>query len=126
MGIEYFNPYYMSLTKPHPILITANSSPYKVIKACIQAKMLSGRYRTERLCRHWSENRSGICLIDTCKGLKISEDLRHILADCPGLEHARRNLRTFTSKKCSNLPCEVVNLVTELTRPNHPLNVHFS
>ena len=49
--------------------------------------MLSGRYRTERLRRHWSQNRDGHCLLPTC--WETSEDLEHILVRCPAHRQAR-------------------------------------
>ena len=42
-SLEHFRPEYMSLSVPHPIWLTAMSSSYEVIKAKVQAKMLSGR-----------------------------------------------------------------------------------
>ena len=46
-SLSYFNPLYMSLTKPHPLFISCHNNSYEVCKAIIQAKMLSGRYRTD-------------------------------------------------------------------------------
>ena len=61
-SLKYFHPHYYSLSSPHPLWTTAGSSPYEVKKAVVQARMLSGRYRTEMLRRHWSENKEGHCL----------------------------------------------------------------
>ena len=124
-SLNYFNPNYMSLAKPHPLLLTASSSPYEVIKATVQAKMLSGRYRTERLCRYWSQNTGGFCLVHTCKNLGISEDLPHILSNCPGLDKIRKTLTIFTTTKSSGLPSEVKEFVRLYTMSHHPLFVHF-
>ena len=52
-SLKYFHPSYMSLTNPHPIWLHAGS-PYEVKKAVIAARMLSGRYRTDRMARFWS------------------------------------------------------------------------
>ena len=54
--LEYFQPAFYSLAKPHPIFTSAGPSPYEVEKSNVQARMLSGRYRTERLRRHWIQN----------------------------------------------------------------------
>ena len=62
-SLTYFRPDYMSLCKPHPLWRTAGSSPAKVTKATVQALLLSGRYRTEGLMKHWSSNKSGFCLL---------------------------------------------------------------
>ena len=59
--------------------------------------MLSGRYRTERLCRFWSKNKNGYCLAPSCQGLRIREDIEHILVSCQSLEHARNQLKAFTT-----------------------------
>ena len=115
----------MSLCKPHQLFLTASDSTYEVIKATIQAKMLSGRYRTEKLCRFWSQNRKGICLFECCRDLEIPEDLHHILSVCPALEEIRGKLHRFTNSKCSTLPSEVTKIVIGHTRPCDPLFVHF-
>ena len=86
-SLIYFKPSFYSLTKPHPVFTSAGSSPYEVEKSKVQARMLSGRYRTERLRRHWSQNRDGFCLLPTC--WKTSEDLEHILVRCPAHREAR-------------------------------------
>ena len=59
---KYFKPEFMSLTKANPIFLSAGASPYKVIKV----RFLSGRYRIEGLCRHWSNNPCGFCICPSC------------------------------------------------------------
>ena len=54
-SLRYFHPEYMSLCKPHSIWTSAKNNPYEVFKALVQATMLSGKYRTEKLCQHWSK-----------------------------------------------------------------------
>ena len=86
-SLEYFKPAYMSLSTPHPIWTTAGS-PFEVRKATISAKMLSGRYRTDRLMRHWSKsNPHGLCRLPGCSGEQGT--LHHILLSCPALAEAR-------------------------------------
>ena len=93
-SLEYFNPNYMSLTKPHPLFLAANS-PFEVKKAVVVARMLSGRYRTDRLVRHWSKtNPMGLCKLPGCAGDK-SGDLPHILLYCSALEDTRLHLSTL-------------------------------
>ena len=60
-SLRFFKPQYMSLTKPHPLFVTAGSSPDKSRMACIQAKMLSGRYRCESLVQYWVSSSNGLC-----------------------------------------------------------------
>ena len=93
-SLEYFDPNFMSLTKPHPLFLAANS-PFEVKKAVVVARMLSGRYRTDRLVRHWSNtNPAGLCKLPGCAGDKIG-DLQHILLYCSALEDTRLHLSTL-------------------------------
>ena len=77
----------MSLSQPHPIWTTAGSNPYEVSKAIQQARFLSGRYRTENLCRHWSANKQGLCLAPTCHNEE--ESVEHILINCSAYHQVR-------------------------------------
>ena len=77
-SLVYFKPEYMSLTKPHPIWSTAGSNPYEVSKAVQQARFLSGRYRSEYLSRHWTNNKEGYCLSPTCSNKVETFDVTHI------------------------------------------------
>ena len=95
-SLKYFNANFMSLKSPHPLWVSAGSSSDEVSKAIIQAQMLSGRYRTELLCSHWSGNSQGFCLTPQCKENHIVEDIEHILAWCSSLEPSRLKLVNFT------------------------------
>ena len=90
-SLKYFKPEYMSLIKPHPLWSTCGSNPYEIHKAVVQAKMLSGRYVTDKLARHWRENSSGLCSIPGCTGHNIGS-LEHILLVCPALSEARHRV----------------------------------
>ena len=120
-----FKPQYMSLVTPHPLWVTAGSSPYEVTKAEVQAKMLSGRYRTERMCRFWSANRFGYCLAPSCSGQCQNEDLLHILCHCPSLHQSRENLALFTVSYCATIPSEIQTIGLTYTNLQHPLFVQF-
>ena len=50
--LKYFHPAFMSLSAPHPMWSSARS-PFEVRKAVVVARMMSGRYRTDHLTRHW-------------------------------------------------------------------------
>ena len=63
LSSKYFKPEYMSLQKPHPIWTTCGKNSYEVAKAIIQAKFLSGRYRSESLICHFSRGNSPNCSI---------------------------------------------------------------
>ena len=50
-SLSYFKPGYMYLTTPHPLWTTAGASPSKIAMATVQARMISGKYPTQVLCR---------------------------------------------------------------------------
>ena len=86
-SLVYFKPSYMSLNKPHPLWWTAGSNPYEVAKAVIQSRMLSGRYRVNKLASHWSASGSIYCPAHCC--IQIPETLEHLLLHCPAYEELR-------------------------------------
>ena len=98
-SLKYFKPQYYSLRKPHMLWSTAGTNPYEVEKATVQARMLSGRYRCEKLRRHWSENRSGICELEPCQTEAIIGSLEHILLDCQGLSDCRTAVLSLWAEK---------------------------
>ena len=103
---------------PHPLWTTAGSSPSKIAMATIQAKMMSGRYRTERLCRHWSKNEDGFCLLSpSCS--KIIEDIPHILSTCTALTATREKLKDFTLQYSNSVPAITQLIITHCT-PSSP------
>ena len=58
----------------------------------IVAKMISGRYRSEDMCKHWSSsNKLGNCLAPTCCS-GVTGDLEHMLVACPALQEVRARL----------------------------------
>ena len=65
-SLEYFKPEFHSLVKPNPMFWTAAPNPYEVSKAIVQCRMPIGRYRTELLASHWSQNKHGYCLQMSC------------------------------------------------------------
>ena len=48
-SLSYFHPEFMSLLQPHPLYSTCGDNSFEVSKALVQARMLSGRYRTDKL-----------------------------------------------------------------------------
>ena len=93
-SLQYFKPQFYSLKTPHPIWTCAGNNPYEVEKASCQARMLSGRYRTCWLARHWSGDSSGSCLLPSCHLTPSPGTLTHILLECVDLAPARQ--RTFS------------------------------
>ena len=64
--------------------------------------MASGRYRSEMLCRHWSDNRTGYCAATTCH--LTPGTLEHLLAVCPALKFVRERLYQMWLEKSVMFP----------------------
>ena len=77
-SLLYFNPNYMSLSKPHPLWTSCSNNSYDVSRAVVQARILSGRYKTDRLTRY-------------------------LLLHCPSLSHTRQNMRNDFSPRTKSL-----------------------
>ena len=112
--LKYFKPQYYSLNTPHRIWTSAGSNPYEVEKAIIQARMLSGRYRCEKLRRHWSQNTLGHCELEPCLTLGIVGSLEHMLVDCVGLAESRAGVLSLWKKTVQNQP-HILNLLIRYT-----------
>ena len=104
LSLQYFQPNFLSLTSAHPLWTSLNGNPYQTEAAKIQAVFLSGRYRSERLCRFWSQNKDGFCLQESCNGQGIIEDINHIIITCDSLAETRRRLFKFTAMFVANKP----------------------
>ena len=122
-SLVFFKPNYMSLTTPHPMWTTAGCSPSKVAMASIQAQMISGRYRTEQLCSHWSNNKTGSCLLSPNCSSSV-EDLTHILSSCHALQPTRDKLKSFTLEYCQDVPT-IKELTLSLCTPSSPVFCQF-
>ena len=107
-SLAFFKPQFMSLSKSHPLWTTAGASPTKVVMATVQARFLSGRYRTQSLCRHWSGT-SGTC--ELSPDCDTPEDIPHILQHCKSLNQTREKLMVFTRSYCASHPV-ITGLVT--------------
>ena len=71
-------------------------------KSLVVAKMISGRYRTEMLCRFWSSNTEGYCEAATCD--RVQGDLEHLLVNCPALVDVRVKLFNLWLRKSADIP----------------------
>ena len=87
----------MSLTRPHPIWTTCGSNPFESHKASIASRMLSGRYLTDKLQRHWTMNKTGVCLLPTCSP-PAEGSLEHILLHCPAVSETCAKILKLCSK----------------------------
>ena len=70
--------------------------------ATIKARLLSGRYRTESLCSHWSTNSMDLCKMST--SCQVKEDIPHISQYCSALKDTREKLTMFTINYCNSHP----------------------
>ena len=122
-SLTFFKPHYLSLTKPHPMISSAGLSPAKVSMATVQMRLISGRYRTNHLTRHWSKSRSPICsLSPDCNEI---EDVRHFLQTCPALMTVWLRLDDYVISFCeatTDLPAEACNLLKQFCNPR---NLYF-
>ena len=74
-------------------------------------KMLSGRYRTEKLMRYWSTNKNGHCILGPpC--FCTTETISHILITCPVLENKRTALKSDWIRRESE--CPLGNLIKDV------------
>ena len=53
-------------------------------------QLLSGRYRTEALTKHWSANKSGYCQSSTC--YSVVETVEHVLIHCRAYNDFKKQL----------------------------------
>ena len=119
-SLTFFKPRFMSLTSPHPLWSSAGSSPSRIAMATVQAQMISGRYRSESLCRHWSRNKMGFCLLSN-NHQEVLEDVTHILKDCDALHDTRMKLLSYTRSYCQGIPTYIADLILsflDFTSPN--------
>ena len=106
----YIKPEFMSLTLPHPIWTTCGANPFESHKAVTTSRMLSGRYLTDRLQRHWTTNKAGYCLLPTCNP-ESQGSLEHLLLHCPALH----SVRTRMYNLCHKVSTESEELSTIIT-----------
>ena len=91
-SLKYFKPKFMSLNKPHPMYACAVTT-YQVNKIVTVSRLLSGRFRTGSLPRHFYPDKvSGIC--ELCN--QELEDIPHIiLPKCPELKRKAQELLIY-------------------------------
>ena len=111
-SLQYVRPNFLSLNQPHPLFASLNGNAFESRAATVQALLLCGRYRTEKLRHHWSENKHGICQIQQYYDLKLVETQQHFLLCCPGLSDERRRLYEIISLYANDKPV-LKSLLTE-------------
>ena len=89
-SLHYFLAEQSSLRCSHNLWVCAAGSGFECRKATILARMVSGRFRSEYLTRHWSSNTQGFCQAGTCPGTVGT--LEHLLIHCPALADVRMRM----------------------------------
>ena len=105
----YFKPSFMSLCKPHPIWSSCGPNPWECNKAVTSCRMLSGKYLTDQLQRHWTLNTSGDCLLPACSPRSLGS-LEHLLLHCSALRNTREKMIRL-SYKVSTESSELANII---------------
>ena len=119
-SLIFFNSTQLSLQKPCFLWRSAGSNSFECSKSLIVGKMVSGRYRSDYLCRHWTPaNKQGYCLEDTCN--EVVGDLVHMLGVCPALQAVRKRLIRFWFDKSAATPA-LFSFISEIVcSPPHDL-----
>ena len=82
---------------------TTAGMPYETSKSTILERMMSGRFRTEMFCRHFStENKHGYCTAPGCN--EVPGTLEHVLATCPALDPTRERMYLMCLDKTVMFP----------------------
>ena len=112
-SLKYFDSSFLSLQFPHPLWSSCGANPFEVSKAVIQARMLSGRYRSDHLARHWTSNKMGYCQLPQCIGKNSPGTLEHILVSCPSLSKCRQKMSDLWNTLCQVNPtcASILNIV---------------
>jgi hypothetical protein len=100
----------------HPLWRTCGASATAVRAATVQARMLSGRYRTDWMRRHWAGEESGACRLPGCGAAR--GDLPHLLAGaCPALAPALAHVLGFWDRVLATHPLLLTPVLSALQGP---------
>ena len=76
------------------MFLTCSSNPFETNKSLCQASLLSGRFKTDYLSKHWvKENPEGYCVL--CTHLKLHDTFEHFLIFCNHLAPTRQNVVNY-------------------------------
>ena len=107
-SLPYFRASHMFLVTPSPLWTFCRGLQYEVRRATVQTRMVSGRYRTCWLRRHWTAGESGACRVPGCTGNTPGTLLHLATGQCPGLtisvRAALHHWRDFVSSNPLLLP----------------------
>ena len=115
-SLQYLRPQFIPLNgKPHLIWESSSSSPSATRAAIIQAKLLSGRYRTDALCSKWSDSPPS-CSLPGCD--KSPADTFHLLSgECDALRGCLANNLLNGLNILSKMP-QLFDIVTQALNYN--------
>ena len=117
-SLTFFKPAFMSLSRPHLLWTTCHGNSYELNKATIQAKYLSGRFRTEKLLSHFSRANSQFCQLHPES--ETVGDIYHHLVFCPALQDCRATLFeywdqiAFHNQTASKILSEIQNATPDI------------
>ena len=122
-SLMIFNTMHLTLQQPSMVWLMAGNSSFECAKSIVVGKMISGRYRTDYLCRHWTpSNREGFCLADSC--IDVKGDLAHMLFLCPSLSFQRERLFKFWIDKSMCLP-DLLHIMKQIVSSPLPVKMCF-
>ena len=121
-SLKYFKPNFMSLSKPHPLYAHAVTS-YQANKCVTVARLISGRFRSGSLLRHFFPDKiSGIC--ELC-ALEL-EDIPHIiLPKCLKLQDKAKLLHRYAIETLSSCATAAAIYKSNIESEDDNLKVQF-
>ena len=98
-SLKYFKADFMTLQRPHPLFTTCGANPWETNKALVKSRLLSGRYQTDWLKRHWSpDNKEGWCIL-CLPDKSVPGSIEHFLGSCSSLKSKRAELLCYWDRK---------------------------
>ena len=87
--IDIFQVEFYEFVQTTPHLDNNLEKPHEVAKAVQQARLLSGRCRTNDLIKHWNQSQTGLC---SAPGCDSRETVTHIIIECRAYTNIRQKL----------------------------------
>ena len=111
-SLSFLHASHLSLAHPHLLWTTAPSGPLPSRQAALMARILSGRYQSCWLRRHW-DGSNGACRLPSCG--HIPGDVTHIFSgSCPALFLATEEATRKLALAVAHIP-PVASLLTEVS-----------
>ena len=106
----------MSLSKPHLLWTTCGDNTYELNKACVQAKYLSGRFRTEKLLSHFGSGNSPFCQLHP-ESFTIGDFPHHLVHCCSFSSRQVLLFNYWDFISSSSPPCQAILQRIKTTDP---------